>query len=758
MSDSKIRIKNIGNDVAPIRLIKISNESTLTTDVIAPGDVNSFKNTPEDIRFCLAPLKESVVEVTPADSNVLGEMILAGVIDTKYNNAETFIIKEEINLVETTVDVLFTSRINNQVVGTTERKQHYFLKLGNLDQLEISNVNNINITATKYLAGTGELIGTANTVLPKNKVFVTNTKDIIYPMVIGELEPSTFTDLTVDLDGTRTLFAPTFHRLNLNVTVENNGEISPVNVRGFDTLFTTETANYSFGQITQANNFSIGNNTSVKNDEVTKTITSLFQYKLDETILLKQSFVIEFEHWLIEDSSEVTMSIASVTYDKEQIIANSKLVNGKYYYLLNISNKNLTGIMVEVHADYDGSLYKDFVKTHYVFTFAATITPPPTIPLFALSSRMARVEVKNENTYYYDGYRYLQFKVPVTEPSMVGIFPEISAQNFKVSLVKSTNTLSDISDKAKRAEFFRMTSDSALYDTVINHEADKQVAFAFDKAGEAIFQIAVPSGITGQIYFTLRPVAGNGNLMYYDNDQMQLRGTVDRLPPVGVSGYATIYSNKLPTVEPETTILSYYLFNELLMPGQAIACDAVLNSNAIISLIDERHQYIDILDESGDIVRKPVDYNDIVNISSSHASSYYKVTNSVTGVTNKYQKIIDFTSKEYFDTWIDSYMFVIFRTLDNKLLLINYIKSNGIAIGLNKVVTLSDRMEDMGYTPDKGMKILYCAGKINAYKTVEITKPYTVTYEELTTFESDQTLELNTMVRMIDISGFNTKL
>ena len=47
MSDSKIRIKNIGNDVAPIRLIKISNESTLTTDVIALATLIHSKKLPK---------------------------------------------------------------------------------------------------------------------------------------------------------------------------------------------------------------------------------------------------------------------------------------------------------------------------------------------------------------------------------------------------------------------------------------------------------------------------------------------------------------------------------------------------------------------------------------------------------------------------------------------------------------------------------------------------------------------------------------
>lgn len=758
MSDSQIRIKNIGQESAPIRLIKMSNDSKVVTAPLGAGEPNAFITTPEDISFCLAPLKQSEVVVQQPQDNILGEMILANIIDTKHLDAETLLIEEVVSSTETTVDVLFTSRINNQINSKLERKQHYFLNLGNMTSLGLSTVANVSIRASKFLSANGELVGTANTDLPKSKVFVTSNKDIIYPMLISELDPNTYMDLIVDLDGTRSLFAPRVHRLNINVTVENNGEISPVNLRGFNNIFITETDNFNFGQVTNANSFNIGENTSTKDDLVIRSASALFQYKLDDSIILKQSFVVEFEHWLIDESSEVTMSIGSDSFNKEQIIAASKLVNNKYYYLVTLTNKNTNGLVIEVNADYDGPVFKDYLKTNYKYTLVAAITPKPAIPLFALSSRMARVEVKNENTYYYDGYRYLQFKVPVTEPSMVGIFPEISAQNFKVSLVKSANTLSDISDKTKRAEFFRMTSGTAIYDAIINHETDKQVAFAFDKAGEAIFQIAVPSGITGQIYFTLRPVAGNGNLMYYDNDQMQLRGTVDRLPPVGMTGYATIFSNKLATVEPETTILSYYLFSELLMPGQAIACDAVLNSGAIISLIDERHQYIDILDESSDIVRKPTDYNDIVNISSSQASSYYKVTNSVTGVTNKYQKVVDFTRDEYFDTWIGSYMFVIFRTLDNKLLFIAYNKDNGIAISVNKVITLSDRLEDMGYTPDKGMKILYCAGKINAYKTVEITKPYSVTYEELTTFESDQTLELNTMVRMIDISGFNTKL
>lgn len=754
MSDSKIRIKNIGSDVAPIRLIKMSNESTLTIDTLEVGEIDSFKRTPEDIKFCLEPLKESVVEVTTADANVLGEMILAGIIETRYDAAETFIINEEVTAVETTVDVLFTSRINDQIIGNIERKQHYFLKLGNLTDLGIANVNNVSIMSTKYAAGTGELIGTSNTVLPKNRVFVTSTKDIIYPMVISELEPSTFTDLIVDLDGTRTLFAPTFHRLNLNVTVENNSEISPVTVRGFDTLFATESGNYNFGQIKQANNFSIGNNTSIKNDQVAKAITALFQYKLDGSIVLQQSFVIEFEHWLITDSSEVTMSIGSTTYNKQQIITGSVLVNNKYYFLVNVSNKNLTGMMVEINADYDGPVYKDFVKTHYLFTFTGTVTPPPTIPMFALSSRMARVEVKNENTYYYEGYRYLQFKVPVTEAAMVCIFPIISAQNYTIKTLATPTTITAISDKQKLAEFLRLK----VNDPLMTYDETKPTIFGFEKAGEAIFQIAVPSGITGEIYFTLKPVGGTGNLMYYDNDQMTLRGVTDRLPPPKHM-LDTVVNQKITTVDADTTIRAYYMFNETLMPGQAIAWDNLFSGEfARLTLVDEQHKYIDIVDEYWQPIRTFDKYAYPLTLNNRYVTGYKNYVNPSNGLTIKSPFDIDVTDDEYFDNWMSGMMMVLYRSPTNELYLIGYHKSNGIAVAVNKVIKISNNLIEMGYPLEKGMRPFVSIPNSTAYEVTHITKPYNVTFEELTTFETNQTLEMNTFIRLTDISGYNTSI
>lgn len=752
MSDSKIRIKNIGNDSAPIRLVKMTNDSKVTIEPLGTNEPNAFTDSPEDVRFCLAPLKQSKVVVQQAQDDILGEMILAGIIDTKHLDAQTILIEEVVTATETTVDVLFASRLNNQITGNVERKHQYFLNLGNMTALGINSIANISIRASKYLAGNGELVGQHNVELPKSKVFVTSTKDIIYPMTISELDPNTYLDLVIDLDGNRTLFAPRFHRLNVNVTVESNSEISPVNLRGFDNIFLTETNNFNFGQVRQANNFNIGENTSTKDELIIRSASALFQYKLDESIILKQSFVVEFEHWLIDNSSTITMSVGSTNYTKEEIVAGAKLVNDKYYFLINVSNKDLNGFVVEVIADYDGPIFNDYVNTHYKYTIVGTVTPKPAIPLFALSSRMASVEVKNENTYYYDGYRYLQFKVPVSEPAMVCIFPDISAENYSVKLLSTPTTLSDITDKQALADFFHIKTNNPI----LQHVAGKQIAFGFEKAGEAIFQIQVPSGITGKVYFTLRPVGGNGNLMIYDNNLMHLRGVTERLP-APVLDTVSVGNLKRVTIEPETSMEAYYMFSELLMPGQAIAADAIFNSNARLIFMDERQTYIDLLDSSV-VVREFPDFAYWMSISSSSANGYRNWKNPTTEVVSKIPFSVDFTSETVFDTWISDALIAVYRTVENKLILIKFIRQGGIAVGIQKIATLVNNLDDMGYTLDKGMKVVYHTENSTAYKVVEITKPYNVSYEEITTFETDQTLELNAIVRLTDISGINAKL
>ncbi len=752
MSDSKIRIKNIGNDSAPIRLVKMTNDSKVTIEPLGTNEPNAFTDSPEDVRFCLAPLKQSEVVVQQAQDDILGEMILAGIIDTKHLDAQTILIEEVVTATETTVDVLFASRLNNQITGNVERKHQYFLNLGNMTALGINSIANISIRASKYLAGNGELVGQHNVELPKSKVFVTSTKDIIYPMTISELDPNTYLDLVIDLDGNRTLFVPRFHRLNVNVTVESNSEISPVNLRGFDNIFLTETNNFNFGQVRQANSFNIGENTSTKDELIIRSASALFQYKLDESIILKQSFVVEFEHWLIDNSSTITMSVGSTNYTKEEIVAGAKLVNDKYYFLINVSNKDLNGFVVEVIADYDGPIFNDYVNTHYKYTIVGTVTPKPAIPLFALSSRMASVEVKNENTYYYDGYRYLQFKVPVSEPAMVCIFPDISAENYSVKLLSTPTTLSDITDKQALADFFHIKTNNPI----LQHVAGKQIAFGFEKAGEAIFQIQVPSGITGKVYFTLRPVGGNGNLMIYDNNLMHLRGVTERLP-APVLDTVSVGNLKRVTIEPETSMEAYYMFSELLMPGQAIAADAIFNSNARLLFMDERQTYIDLLDSSV-VVREFPDFAYWMSISSSSANGYRNWKNPTTEVVSKIPFSVDFTSEAVFDTWISDALIAVYRTVENKLILIKFIRQGGIAVGIQKIATLVNNLDDMGYTLDKGMKVVYHTENSTAYKVVEITKPYNVSYEEITTFETDQTLELNAIVRLTDISGINAKL
>lgn len=228
MSDSKIRIKNIGTDSALMRLIKLNNESKVTPEPLGVGEVSSFKTSDEDIRICLAAPLQSTVIAQLAQESTLAELIGNGKISEPYLDAEEITISHNETLSETSLAVKFSSRIKDNILSNVTRKQHYLLDLGVSD----ISTNDVVIRATKYNSANGEIIGTANQTLPRTKLLKTSTGNIIYPLEISETDSNYYIDLTVDFDGQRNRYLPTFHRVNVSVAVEASAEASMVVVRG----------------------------------------------------------------------------------------------------------------------------------------------------------------------------------------------------------------------------------------------------------------------------------------------------------------------------------------------------------------------------------------------------------------------------------------------------------------------------------------------------------------------------------------------
>lgn len=740
MSDSKFRIKNIGADSIPMRLIKMSNDTQLTTGVLGSGETNAYIDTPEDIQVCLAAPKQSTVIAQKAQDELLAELIVGGKISEPFIDAEEVTISHNANNTETDLAIRFSSRIKDNILSNVVRKQHYLLNLGVSDV----SLNDIVIRVTKRNAANNDLIGTSNQILNKTKLLRTAGGDIIYPLEISESDINYYIDLIVDFDGDRTLYSPAFHRVKISVTVDANAEASAVVVRGFDAALVAEMVGSGVVYSKEANSFSILDTTTSIKTLISKESTALFQYKLDDSIILKQSFVLEFLANLVDEATVVTLTTSGVTINKAELIAKAQLVNGKYYYLLTIENHARKNTVVDVTIDYDGT-YKDFVTTNYRFTFISNVTTPPPIPMFAMGAMRARIEIKDENTYYYEGYRFLQFKIPITGPSLIKLDIEATASNYTIKPVNSSKSIMPIETKEELKEFAAFTTDD-----ITTYEEGKQVFWGFRELGDAIFQIRLPVGITGTVYFGLSAIDNNTNLLTYNKDTMQITGINDSMPALSINGSTLFLVHSATVASSNGLYPGTAIYDTLLRPGMAIALSGFSgNGDWVIRLLDEVTKHIEITNISNGYIggiRNQATKADTIAFNSANMD-----IGSKTPANRRVISLNNLLGRNF-----SAGTFVIYRTIDNKLMLLQYDLLGSVVISLINKWTLIEDLNVNGYPLDKGMKLVYTQNNSPSSTIVEMTEPYSVTLEELTTFDPEQTFVADASIKLVEIYGRNS--
>ena len=740
MSDSKFRIKNIGTDSIPMRLIKMSNDTQLTTGVLGSGETNAYINTPEDIQVCLAAPKQSTVIAQKAQDELLAELIVGGKISEPFIDAEEVTISHNANNTETDLAIRFSSRIKDNILSNVVRKQHYLLNLGVSDV----SLNDIVIRVTKRNAANNDLIGTSNQILNKTKLLRTAGGDIIYPLEISESDINYYIDLIVDFDGDRTLYLPAFHRVKVSVTVDANAEASAVVVRGFDAALVAEMVDSGVVYSKEANSFSILDTTTSIKTLISKESTALFQYKLDDSIILKQSFVLEFLANLVDEATVVTLTTGGVTINKEELITKAQLVNGKYYYLLTIENHARKNTVVDVTIDYDGT-YKDFVTTNYRFTFISNVTTPPPIPMFVLGAMRARIEIKDENTYYYEGYRFLQFKIPITGPSLIKLDIVASASNYTIKPVNSAKSIMPIETKEELKEFAAFTTDD-----ITTYEEGKQLFWGFREVGDAIFQIRLPVGITGTVYFGLSLIDNHTNLLTYNKDTMQVTGIADDMPGLTIDGSEITLIRSATVATSNSLYPGTAIFDTLLKPGMAIALSGLGSADAwAIRLLDESTKHIE-MPNANVFSRFKVRNQETKSDTITFTHSSFSVGSNIP-VNNKSGNYVGLGGYG-----LGNGTYVIYRTLDNKLMLLEYTMLGSVVVALNNKWTLIQDLNVNGYPLDKGMKLVYTQNTAPSALGKELTEPYSVTLEELTNFDPEQTFTADASIKLVEIYGRNS--
>lgn len=734
--NKNIRIKNIGDVQSRLRLIKLDNQSTVKLSTLAPNESSAYLESVEDIKFSLFPLKKSEAVVEQPTEEVLTELIIAGKVTAAFVDAETFTITHAEDGKTTDLHAKFTSRISDNVLSTVVRKQHYLLRLGNDSDI---NLSNIRIYSTRFDAGTGDVVGSVNQLLPNANIYKTSTGDVVYPLVISELENQYYYDLVIDLDGDRSKYAPQYHRINVNVEVDQASESSIVTVRGLDAALIAELGS-AITYKKEANSFSVVDTTTSIKNLISKDVNALFQYKLDSNIVLAQTFILQFEKELVDAASQVTMLMAGHEINKSELIANAKLVGEKYFYPITINNQAKTPTVVDVTLDYDGPDFNDYVKTNYRFKFNSNITTPPPIPLFALSAMRARIEIKDENTFYYEGYRFLQFKIPIASPSLVVIDVVASATNYVIKPLVVNNSVLPIADRAAAAAYAHFTENELYKDAAIGQER----TYVYDQVGESVFQIKLPLGLTGTVYFGMTPINALSNLFTYDEEQMQIIGMEERIPSLGWNYWGGITLAKYKDTDTVKPYPGYFMFNELVVPGTAIAIGDLSADNTWkiwFTRPDIKLTEINPIEPPRNANNKPLSM-----LITRVGFNVYNPNGSVK------------TSIDFYDDWDYSLyggMYAVYRTKDNKLIFIRYRTVNDIVVEVASEHVLVNDLAAHGYTPDTPIRVTYASESAPSNARVNLTRPYEITYEELTTFDPELTFTTVASVDVIDIYGSN---
>lgn len=477
-----------------------------------------------------------------------------------------------------------------------------------------------------------------------------------------------------------------------------------------------------------------------------QTGTSQFLYKMDHD-LLRQSWYVKFEPELVSNpSATATIEIGTkkVTINKAGIIAGSIVVGGFYLYEVILDNTivdQTTAINVVV--DYDGA-GEDYLGSTYNFGLLVNETQAPDIPLFTFNFLRTRLVVTNENSILYDGYRYIQFKIPLKETSLLLLdYSDKVTTNLQIKVVAQSPNVVDRPSKAEVMDIANLTTDSNNFKGPI--KSLWAIDVKDDQPAEIVYQMRIPIGLPLTIGIGIMPVdSKKGYLYHYRAPENDILAEVDPMP--GLNRKDDYYQ-----IGYGFGIMKH---QKTLMPGMGFANMKLANYQDRILLAAPSVRGTDIVTNLDYIGGVPIGSlagtkrNDM-NILLTDLGYY--IPGKTFDDSNKPALIGLSKLPGWIETKVIPDAFMIYRSDDNKLYRMAYDVLAGVPVNMIYKVKLID-LDEIGITADKPLSVNVVCPKQDG-RLIEMTDPYALTEEDYMTSIPDYEVTMPSFIHIGDMFG-----
>lgn len=483
-------------------------------------------------------------------------------------------------------------------------------------------------------------------------------------------------------------------------------------------------------------------------NEYTQTGTTRYLYKMDGD-LLKQSWYIKFEKLLVDNVgafAKLTIGDEEINLNKSDILNGSIVVGGYYLYEIIIDNTAIDNTTnVSVVADYDANSL-DYLESNYSFKILVNETQEPEIPLFTFNFLRTRLVVTNENSILYDGYRYVQFKIPLKETSLVMLdYSDKVTQNLQIKMVAQSNNVIDNPTKAEVMAIANLEATSPNFNT--NIKSLYAITVTDDEPAEVVYQLRLPIGLQMEVGIGIMPVdSKKGYLYQYRAAENDVAAEVDPMPGL-------VRANDSYALGRAYGVLK---FDKELLPGMGLAH---------MKLVDYRDRIL--------ITKTGVRATDVATL---YSYEYGVPLGSLVGSKSNDMQILlantgyyipGITFDEdhdpafngmlalpgYIDTPAVPDAFLIYRSPDNKLYKMAYDVLDGVPVNMIYKVKLID-LDAIGIAITDELSISYVPYYVNN-RTVEMTDPYALTEEDYNTSIPDYSVTMPSFIHITDMFGVN---
>lgn len=478
-----------------------------------------------------------------------------------------------------------------------------------------------------------------------------------------------------------------------------------------------------------------------------QTGTSQFLYKMDHD-LLRQSWYVKFEPELVSNAAATATLVVG---DNEIVLSRSDILNGAitvggfllYEIVLDNTKIDVT-TPIKVVVDYDGAAGLDYLTSTYNFGILVNETQAPDIPLFTFNFLRTRLVVTNENSILYDGYRYIQFKIPLKETSLLLLdYSDKVTRNLQIKIVAQSSNVVDHPTKAEVMQIANIPDNSHNFGGTI--KSLWAIDVKDDQPAEIVYQLRLPIGLQMEIGIGIMPVDSKvGYLYQYRKAENDVIAESDPMP--GLNRQYDFYQ-----IGYQYGIMKH---QTQLMPGMGVANMQLKDYYDRVLLTSPDIRATDLYTKMDYIGGTPITSLVGAKASDMHillTDVAYYIPGKTKDEQNRDALVGSSTLPGYIETTQRPDAFLIYRSTDNKLYRMAYDVLAGVPVNLIYRVKLID-LDEIGITADKPL-VFQFMGIRDPTRLIEMTDPYVLTEEDYMTSIPDYEVTMPSFIHIGDMFG-----